>query len=320
VSRVSDPIERRSEDRVALATVMLVEDSTATRRILRGVLEGASYRVTEAGDGAEALDLCRTDPPDLLLLDVDMPVMDGPEMISHLRADDSLAEIPVIMVSARTRAQDVADGLGRGALDYIRKPCAAIELRARVAAVLQRESQQRRLRELAEHANRLSLVDALTGAANRRRFDRRRDELLDTRPPGAPIGLVVLDIDHFKEVNDASGHLAGDAVLRILSRRLHSEIGSEDLLVRWGGEEFLVLAPDRDARATATLAARLHEVVGAAPVAIAGHGSLAVTASAGWACGVLGEIEDLILDADRALYQAKRAGRDRVVAAPLRPR
>jgi two-component system, cell cycle response regulator len=317
---MSPVAERRARDRIVLATVLLVEDSVATRRILRGVLEGASYQVTEAGDGAEALELCRTSPPDLLLLDVDLPVMDGPELLDRMRAEPALADIPVIMVSARTEPEDVADGLSRGALDYVRKPCAPVELRARVAAVLQRESQQRRLREDAEQANRLSLVDSLTGAANRRQFERRHAELLGMRPDDTPVGLVVLDVDHFKQVNDARGHLAGDAVLRILSRRLHGEIAGGDLLVRWGGEEFLVLAPDRGPAEVARLAARLHESVGAAPVAIAGHGPLAVTASVGWAHGPLDTVEDLILDADRALYDAKRGGRDRVVAAPRHPR
>ncbi len=307
--------ERRAGDRVAIATVMVVEDSATMRRILRRVLERASYRVTEAGDGLEALMLCRDDPPDLVLLDVDMPVMDGPALLARMHEEDDLAEIPVILLSARTTGEDAAAGLSLGAQDYVRKPCEEVELHARVASVLYRQSEQRGLRELAQRADRLSLVDALTGLANRRQFGRRRDHLLATERPESTVGLVVLDVDHFKQVNDVQGHLAGDAVLRILSRRLQIAIEPADLLVRWGGEEFLVLAPGLDGSETRGLAERLHAVVGAAPCAIAGHEPLGVTVSVGWVCGTLLEVDDLIPVADRALYEAKRSGRDRVVAA-----
>jgi two-component system, cell cycle response regulator len=315
VRPVDAAVERRAADRVSTATVMIVEDSVTTRRILRRGLELASYRVVEAGDGEEALALCDVEPPDLVLLDVDLPVLDGPQMLAQMQADDALAAIPVVFVTARTRGAEAADCLARGARDYIRKPCDIDELRARVALVLDRESERRHLRDLAEHADRLSLVDSLTGLANRRQFDRRRETLGATRPADDPVGLIVLDVDHFKHVNDDEGHLAGDTVLRILSRRLQTVLAAEDLLVRWGGEEFLVLAPGLDPADTQSLAERLHATVDAAPFAVPGHAALAITASVGWTSGRLGELDDLIPIADEALYEAKRAGRDRVVGA-----
>ncbi len=311
----AESAERRAGDRVAIAAVMVVEDSPTTRRILRRWLERASYRVSEAADGREALGRCRADPPDLMLLDVDMPIMDGPALLARLRVEDGLGEIPVILLTARTKAEDAAAGLRLGAQDFVRKPCAEVELQARVAAVLSRQSERRTLLETAYQADQLSLVDSLTGLANRRQFARRRDHLIATEGERTSVGVIVLDVDHFKRVNDDEGHLAGDAVLRILARRLQMTIEPADLLVRWGGEEFLVLAPGLDAAQTAALADRLHAIVGAAPFAIDGHEPLAITVSVGWVCGVLPATDGLIPVADQALYEAKRTGRDRVVSA-----
>jgi diguanylate cyclase (GGDEF)-like protein len=308
--------ERRATDRVAMATVMVVDDSPTTRLIIRRMLEPSGYRILEACDGREALDGWALDPPDLVLLDVDMPVMDGPQLLAALRERDELAATTVMFLTARSRGADVAAGFGLGAVDYVRKPCSAEELRARTAAALDRESERRGLREAVAQADQLSLVDSLTGLANRRRFERRRGELLATESSDTTVALVLLDVDHFKTVNDAQGHLAGDTVLRILSRRLGTVLGREDLLVRWGGEEFLVLAPRHDERAAASLAARLHETVRAAPFAIARAAPLAITASAGWACGGVRELDRLIAVADERLYEAKRTGRNRVAGGP----
>jgi two-component system cell cycle response regulator len=310
--------DRRQNDRVEVATVMIVDDSRPTRRILRRMLERDGYAIIEAEHGGQALELCRDAPPDLLLLDLDMPVMDGTELLRRIRADDALSDVPVMLLSARTRAQDVADGLRRGAEDYLRKPCEAIELQARIGAVLGRRGEVRSLRAVAEHADQLSLLDTLTGVANRRQYHRRLDELSRAHGPGVATGVIALDIDHFKQVNDIAGHEAGDAVLRILSRRLQAESGPEDLLVRWGGEEFLVLAPGLDGPATGDLAQRLHRAVGEAPCAIAGRTPLAITISIGWASGSLGEAASLRAVADEALYVAKRSGRDCVVAGEAR--
>ena len=310
----TEGVDRRGPDRVVTADILVVDDSSATRRILRRTLEAAGYGVREAADGLEALGLCRAQPPDLVLLDIDMPVMDGPALLARLQDDDELAEIPVVFLTARTSGGDVAAGLQLGAHDYLRKPCEPAELEARVGAALYRHSQTRSLREMAQQADRLSTVDTLTGLANRRQFARRRDQLLATHGEGATVGLIVLDADHFKQVNDAEGHLVGDAVLRIIARRLLTAVGASDLVVRWGGEEFLVLAPDLDGAATVELAGRLHLSVCATPCAISEHKSLDVTVSVGCVSGRLDQLDTLIPLADEALYEAKRSGRNRVVS------
>jgi two-component system, cell cycle response regulator len=313
VSARHESVDRRGRDRVVTATVLVVDDSSATRRILRRTLEAVGYGVTEAADGLEALGVCRAEPPDLVLLDIDMPVMDGPTLLARLQEDDDLAEIPVIFLTARTSGTDVAAGLQLGAHDYLRKPCEPVELEARVGAALYRRSQHRSLRETALEADRLSTVDALTGIPNRRQFARRRDQLLATSVDGTTVGLIVVDVDHFKQVNDNEGHLVGDAVLRILARRLLTAMAPEQLLVRWGGEEFLVLAPGLPEEATRALARRLHLTVRATPFAVSEERSLPVTISVGCVSGRLHEIDALIPFADEALYEAKRGGRDCVV-------
>jgi len=313
---VSDARERdrRATDRVVTATVLVVDDSNATRRILRRALERAGYGVTEAADGLAALAACRTQSPDLVLLDIDMPVMDGPTVLARMQEDDLLSEIPVIFLTARTGGADVAAGLQLGAHDYLRKPVEPVELEARVAAALYRRSQHRSLRETALEADRLSTVDALTGLANRRQFVRKREQLLSGTDTDGPIGLIMIDIDHFKRVNDNEGHLVGDAVLRIAARRLLTAIDSTQLLVRWGGEEFMALTPSLDASGVAEVAERLRLVVCNAPFSIGEDRALPITVSVGSVTGTLRALDTLIPVADEALYEAKQAGRNRVVS------
>jgi diguanylate cyclase (GGDEF)-like protein len=312
VNNTREP-ERRSTGRVVTATVLVVDDSNATRRILRRTMEKAGYGVAEAADGLAALVACRTQSPDLVLLDIDMPVMDGPTVLARMQEDDELSEIPVIFLTARTGGADVAAGLQLGAHDYLRKPVEPVELEARVAAALYRRSQHRNLRETALEADRLSTVDALTGLPNRRQFVRKREQLLAGADTDDPIGLIMIDIDHFKHVNDNEGHLVGDAVLRIAARRLLTAIDSSQLLVRWGGEEFMALAPTLGEHDVAEVAERLRLVVCNAPFSIGEQRALPITVSVGCVIGSLRALDTLIPIADEALYEAKRAGRNQVV-------
>jgi diguanylate cyclase (GGDEF)-like protein len=293
--------------------VLVVDDSVATRRILRRTLEKAGYGVAEAADGLEALAECRTRRPDLMLLDFDMPVMDGPTTLARMQEDDDLAEIPVLFLTARTSGSDVAAGLQLGAQDYLRKPCEPAELEARVAAALYRRNQTRSLREHAQEADRLSTIDTLTGLGNRRQLARKRDQLLAIAGGTTPVGLLMIDVDHFKQVNDCDGHIVGDAVLRIVARRLLTALEPSQLLVRWGGEEFLVLAQGIGEAAVAELAERLRLAVSATPFAIGEERAIPITVSVGCACGRLDALDALVPIADEALYEAKRSGRNRVV-------
>jgi two-component system cell cycle response regulator len=306
--------DRRGGDRVATPRILVVDDSMAMRRILTRALEAAGYRVSEAGDGQAALVACRDETPDLVLLDIDMPVMDGPTALREMKADDALRDIPVLFLTARTSASDLAAGLELGAQDYLRKPCEPAELTARVAVALRQRVQRDTLREMALEADRLSGVDSLTGVANRRAFDLRVEEMAARMDSGAVVGLIVIDLDHFKQVNDTEGHPVGDAVLRIAAARLANAVGHEQLVVRWGGEEFLVLAPGLSNTAVVELAERLRRVISDSPFVIDEHRHLVITASVGCVSGRVDALDGGIAAADEALYEAKRAGRNRVVS------
>lgn len=292
--------------------ILIVDDSVAMRRILGRALEAAGYRVSEAGDGHAALTACRAEAPSLVLLDIDMPVMDGMTTLKEMRADEELVDIPVLFLTARTSGTDLAAGLELGAQDYLRKPCEPAELTARVAVALRQRAQKENLRGIALEADRLVNVDPLTGVGNRRLFRLRAEEMLVTIGGTTAIGLIVIDVDHFKSVNDTEGHPVGDAVLRIVAARLANAVSDEHLLVRWGGEEFVVLATGLTDAGVADLAEGLRRVISDRPFAIDDDRTLAITVSVGCVSGRLDALDAAVAAADEALYKAKRAGRNRV--------
>ena len=311
--------ERRGPDRVTPATVLVVDDSKAVRRILWRALEGAGYRVEEAADGQQALDACRTMGPDLVLLDIDMPVMDGLATLAALRADDGLAAIPVLFLTARTSGTDVAHGLELGAQGYLRKPCEPVELVARVSLALRSSERDHTLTREARQATDAGATDPLTGVGNRRCLHTLTKALIGRDGSDAVVGVILVDVDRFKAVNDEWGHPVGDVVLRILARRLAGAVGNDGSLVRWGGEEFLALASGLSDGPLVALGERLRQSVGGAPFSLGAGHLLPVTVSAGCASGMLGDFDALVARADAALYEAKDAGRDRVASHATSP-
>lgn len=308
-------VDRRGTDRVRVATVLIVDDSSTVRRILRRDLEAAGYRVTEAADGEQGLVSCRSDRPDLVLLDVDMPVLDGLATMEQMQLDPHLRWLPVLFLTARIAGSEVARGLDMGAHDYLKKPCDAAELIARVSTALRLASRHDELQRRARELDALSTTDALTGLGNRRYLEQVVEGMLARRGPPAVAGLVVVDIDHFKLVNDSEGHLVGDAVLATVAARMRHATLSAETLVRWGGEEFVVLALDLDRFAVAALAERLRVAVSVTPMAVGTTQPIPVTVSVGGSVGGLADMRQLVATADRALYEAKKAGRNRVVVA-----
>lgn len=303
--------DRRKTGRVAPPKVLVTDDSTATRRILTRTLVDAGYEVAEAADGREAIAACREAPPDLVLLDVDMPVMDGISALEAMKADDRLRHLPVLFLTARTAGSEVAQGLELGAQDYLRKPCEPAELVARVAAALRVKAQEEALQRQAEELDHLSSTDTLTGLGNRRRLEAHLSKL----PPDTTASVLMVDVDHFKRINDNEGHAVGDLVLRVITGRLLSAVQDHYLVVRWGGEEFVVLAVGADATEAAELGERLRAVVADAPFALNPFSTLLVTVSVGCASGAVSDLEQVLHAADEALYEAKRSGRNRVAVA-----
>jgi len=307
----------RPAHRPSVTTILVVDDSTAIRRIIARALAPAGYRVIEAADGRAALEVCRIEHPDLVLLDVDMPVMDGHATLRYMRSDPELHAIPVLFLTARTGGADVAAGLELGAQDYVRKPCEPAELMARVAMALRAKAQEVALARQAVELNELSTTDALTGLGNRRRVEATLVELVGTSGADAIVTAIMVDVDHFKHVNDTFGHAVGDVVLRIVAHRLRGAVEDRLFVARWGGEEFIIAGVGlNDAEAFAA-AERVRLVVSAHPFATGIDQAIPVTVSAGCATGPLGAFSTVLAAADGALYAAKRAGRNRVsVAAP----
>jgi diguanylate cyclase (GGDEF)-like protein len=297
------------------ATVLIADDSLVIRAVVRAGLESEGYHVVEAVDGAAALEGCRQDPPDVVLLDIEMPGLDGYEVLAQLKADEILRDIPVVFLTSRTGMEDVVAGLRGGAHDYLKKPFEPQELLARVGSAVQVKKLQDQLRERNAQLDEMSRTDALTRLYNRRHLD---DELarrlIDARRHGDPLSVIILDIDHFKRVNDDHGHPAGDMVLREFAGRLAPQLRTGDVAGRWGGEEFLVILP-RTALADAhQVAERIRGAVAAVPF-LAGEEQLRITVSGGCAGGPVDSLEGLVSLADTCLYEAKARGRDQIVTA-----
>src|SRR4051794_9221447 len=261
--------------------ILVAEDSALLRRVLGDVLGREGHEVLEAADGEAALALARSTDPDVLLLAREMPRLDGMAVLDALRGDPATADIPVVFVTGHTDAADLAEGLERGAHDYVRKPVDPIELVARVRSAI-------RLRALLRDLEALARTDVLTGLANRRHADDvLRASLAAATRHGRDVCVVLVDIDCFKAVNDVHGHAAGDAVLRTVASRLTDALREEDVAARWGGEEFLLVLPD--AASAARVCERMREAVAAAPALTDDGTVVPVTASFGWAAWTGGE-------------------------------
>ncbi len=296
--------------------VLIVDDSRAIRSWLSRQLTARSFTVVEADNGAAAVRQARAARPDIVLLDVDMPEMDGHQALAVMRADPALEGLPVIFLTGRAGTDDVVEGLQLGAQDYLRKPCEPAELIARVRTVLRMKARQDELHRRNDELSAETSTDELTGLPNRRALGRLLPQLVErARSRGERVGVLVVDIDHFKQVNDSYGHLIGDVVLRTVARRLRSGLRQEQVVGRWGGEEFLVLAADSSLDDAARVAERLRATVGFDPVPADNGQHVSVTVSIGVAAGS-GDATDLLRHADAALYVAKAQGRNRVVTAP----
>jgi diguanylate cyclase (GGDEF)-like protein len=272
-------------------TVLLVDDSASQRAVIAHRLQQIGYAVASATDGLDCLRKLAEVRPDIVLLDVVMPGLDGWETLDRIRESSS---VPVIMLTARAEEVERVRGLRAGADDYVGKPFHPDELEARIEAVLRRA-----------HAGRR---DALTGLGNRRAFDEHLDGLLAR---GGTFALVLFDVDDFKGINDTLGHQAGDRVLQTVGRIALPELRSGEQLFRTGGDEFAVIVIGDGAAAWA-VARRIQSVAAAQETAFR-----LPTLSAGVAVhpGDGTTKEAFVEAADRALYEVKRAGKNGVAAA-----
>ncbi len=288
--------------------VLVVDDSRLNRRLLSEILEEAGFDSDEAGNGQEALDRARSDTPDLILMDIMMPGMDGFEACGLMKEDPVLHEIPVIMVTAKTEGADIKRALDLGAFDYIRKPIDEDEVIARVQSALRYRRQQELLREMATK-------DSLTGLYNHRMIMELFEKALSRQErAGQGIAFVMTDVDHFKAINDTYGHQAGDAVLRQLAKVLVESVRDGDLVGRYGGEEFAIVLSDLSRDDTTGLCERIRAAVEEREFQT-DRGTVRATLSVG-ACWMVPARDSgtrpFITKADEALYRAKDLGRNRV--------
>ncbi len=292
-------------------TVLIVDDEKISRSVLLELLQD-DCRIILAKNGKQALERLREHKPDLILLDVVMPEMDGYQVIRQIKEDDSIRHIPVIFISGLDSVEDETLGLSLGAADYITKPFHMPIVRMRVRNHLQFVHQRRLLEQLA-------LVDSLTEIANRRCFDQALEqEWLRCMRVNIPLSLVMIDVDNFKKYNDHYGHAAGDIVLRRVANCLSDILKRPgDLVARFGGEEFVMLLPGIDASSGRVFAEQACAAVENLNILHAKSGAAnCVTVSMGGATEmpISGNLSGMLLNlADTRLYEAKKSGRNRLV-------
>lgn len=303
---------------LAVPSLLVVDDDPAIVQVLGQMLENLGH-VRCALSGSDALRLAGEFPPDVVLIDAEMPSMNGFELCAAMKSDRRLAEVPVIFVTSHGDVEVEVAGFSVGAADFIRKPPTPEVVVARVRTQL-------RLKQLTDALRHAALVDALTGVANRRRFDEQlQSESERAQRSGEPLSLLMIDVDYFKRFNDCYGHPAGDDCLREVALELQQLVRRPaDQLARYGGEEFTMLLPQTDLAGATHLAERVVETVAALDILhadspLGGRVSVSVgVACAGRTVDTAGtpmNAAALLATADRALYAAKAAGRGRVVTA-----
>lgn len=311
--------------------ILVIDDEPEHLNAICRVLQGEPYAVLRTSRPERAFDIAVESLPDLIVTDWDMPGVTGIELIRRLKEHEATRDIPVIMCTGKmTSAENLGTALEAGAVDYVRKPVEPIELRARTRSMLLLSASYRQIKahelELARQNAQLvrqtqqlhiaAITDHLTGIYNRAFLTDHLDrEFANSRRHGHPFTCLLVDIDHFKAINDQHGHLVGDVVIRHTAQVMAAVVRKGDMLARFGGEEFVVLLTNTSAREGAVLADSLRAAVEAA---VHRHGplNLQVTISVGVADTVYDETmseSDLIGHADEALYAAKRRGRNRVV-------
>ena len=302
------------EGRKTRNRILIAEDDPVTRHMLRTFLVKWEYEVVAAVDGIEALRILEAeDAPSLAVLDWMMPGLEGPQVCKRVREHPERPYVYVLLVTARSQKDDLLRGLESGADDYLTKPFDAQELRARLHVGQRILDLQDSLITAREELRFSATHDALTGISNRPSVLEAvsREQFRQVREGGS-FGVIFADIDHFKSVNDTHGHLSGDEVLREVTQRMVGCVRPYDTVGRYGGEEFLIVAPSLDGTGALGLAERIRQAIESEPITTS-SGEVRVTASLGVAVSSRDkplETDALLRSADEALYRAKDQGRN----------
>lgn len=306
--------------------ILVVDDVPLNVELLRTYLNTAGYHVFEAGDGEQAMQIVAQKKPDLLLLDIMMPKMNGFEVCKRLKSDPKTRFIPIVMVTALQSIEDKVQGIEAGADDFITKPFNKMELLARVRSLLRikflYDALVKKISQLDQAKKRLqqlAITDGLTGLYNYRFF---KEQLLHEMDRAArhnlSLSLIMMDIDNFKIYNDTNGHPAGDEVLRRIAKVLQNNIRKIDIAARYGGEEFAIILPEESPESAKIVTEKIRRLVEEEPIPFEDkQPNKKLTISLGLATFPI-DAEDwkqLVSKADQRLYKAKKSGRNRAVFA-----
>lgn len=301
--------------------ILVVDDLRHNLYLLMDILEKVGYATTFANSGAAAIERVKSVKPDLILLDLMMPGMNGLEVGEHLKDELSQGETKVIFLTASDNEQDVIKAFEHGAIDYITKPYKQRELLARIQTHLELKHTRDQLKKSLETQSNLVKqleksvnTDTLTGFPNRRYMISLIDkQFARARREGVIFSILIVDLDRFKRINDTFGHFIGDEVIQTTAKIAKKSLRARDTLGRFGGEEFIVLLPETDSQEASEVAERLRRYVAATSLSVEKK-ILKVTVSVGVAYYTVVDttINDILIRADRSLYEAKEQGRDRV--------
>jgi diguanylate cyclase (GGDEF)-like protein len=296
--------------------VLIADDSPTMRRLLYSTLKDWGYDVVQAHDGEQALTiLSEDDPPPIAILDWVMPKITGPELCRQVRSRKSRTYTYILLLTSKAQHQDLIEGMGAGADDYIVKPFDRPEMEVRLRAGRRIVDLQAELMQMQEALREQATRDSLTHCWNRfSLFDILAREIQRCSRERKPLGVVMLDLDHFKRVNDTHGHVCGDEVLKQLVKRIEGSMRTYDTLGRYGGEEFICVLPSCGEECLRGYAERMRLAVEASPVEWMDQ-HVKMTSSFGAVAGIPPADltpDELIRMADEALYRAKREGRNRV--------
>lgn len=296
------------------ARVLVVEDLNFEADKIAETLHQDNDNVIPVDSGMNAMEYVSQHDFDLLIISLNLKNEDGLRLCSHLRSNERTRSIPILMVASEEDMDRIARGLEIGAHDYILRPVDRNELLARARTQIRRKRFQERLRTSYEYSLSMALTDSLTGLYNRRYFDVHLQKMLKThKDAGKNLSVMILDIDHFKEVNDKHGHVAGDDVLKVFAHRLQDNLRSFDMVARLGGEEFVVVLPDTTPHMTYFIAERLRRAVADKPMKCSvPEGEISISTSIGGAVIEPGdyEVQEILDRVDKYLYEAKNGGRN----------
>jgi len=295
-------------------TILVVDDDEVIRIMMQQLLSCSNFSVEVASDGVQAINMVSEAPPDLIILDVSMPKMDGFEVCRQLRADEGARDIPIIFLSAKSELEDKVRGFEMGADDYVPKPFSYDELLARIKVSLRKGERLERERKKAETLEEASRLDELTGLYNRKYYELMgREELEKCRLGKEALSMMIFDIDRMAKINDDYGFQQGTRTIAHFASIIREYLPEKSLMTRYEGAQFIALVPKCNLREAENLAEEVRKATESRSVDAYPSGYFSITASIGVAEWNFGEkIESLFKRTEGALYRAKKTGKNKI--------